>query len=55
MPSDQVDAPEPESLCDACGRAFPQHEISECDRCGMVACDECRMDRCCKMDGFDAE
>ncbi len=47
------DTPEEESLCDCCGRAFPANEIAECDRCGVVACDECRMDLCCKKEGFD--
>lgn len=42
---------EPRSLCDACGREFPENEVSECDACGMPACDECRGDRCCADSG----
>jgi hypothetical protein len=38
-----------EVLCDACGREFPEEEVSECSECGIVACDECRGGRCCKL------
>lgn len=40
----------PRSLCDACGREYPENEVDECGTCGMPACDDCRGDRCCKLE-----